>query len=44
LGENSLVGRLNADFPVKAGQNLDVHFDVDKLQLFDAQSELNLLV
>lgn len=43
LGDNSLVGRINADFPVKVGQNLGVHFDLDKLHLFDAQSELNLL-
>jgi multiple sugar transport system ATP-binding protein len=44
LGDNSLIGRINADYPVKAGQTLRVQFDRDKLHLFDAQSEANLLI
>jgi multiple sugar transport system ATP-binding protein len=44
LDEHDLTGRINADYPVKAGQVLQINFDPNKLHLFDAKTEANLLI
>ncbi|MCD4784658.1 MAG: sn-glycerol-3-phosphate ABC transporter ATP-binding protein UgpC [Candidatus Eremiobacteraeota bacterium] len=44
LGEESLIARVNPQTGAKVGEKLRVVFDTEKVQIFDRETEINLIV